>query len=105
MEQRKHPEANTVIRVLEGTKCVDDIAKSMLAPVKQLLKVHTTKFSSSCLVSSADTIKYLVTCHFRMKVLEQCYDSVIGGHLSFIKILGKVSQQFFWPDMRADIDN
>ena len=105
MEQHRDPVANTVIRVVEETKCVDNIAKAMLTPVKQLLRLCSIESSGGCLVSLADTNKYFVPSPVRMTVLEQCHDSVTGGHLSFMKTLGKVSQRFFWPDMRADVDN
>lgn len=40
---------------------------------------------------------------FRTKVLQELYDSPLGGHLGYEKALNKVRAVFWWKKMRGDI--
>jgi len=39
----------------------------------------------------------------RTKVLYECHDAALGGHLGTAKTIHAVTRRFFWPGMQADI--
>lgn len=51
------------------------------------------------------SVCFIVFAHLRPKVLEQCHDSVTGGHFFMEKTIGKVLQKFYWLGVRKDVDN
>jgi hypothetical protein len=47
---------------------------------------------------------YVPAVHdLRTRVLFECHDAALGGHLGTAKTIHAVTQRFFWPGMQADI--
>lgn len=90
-EQCKDDNCHLALLVLQGTVSDDRIPESNQAAVKQLVKECTVSQASGCLIQKYDSaLRFVVPVHLRTKVLEQCHDSITGGHLSVEKTLGKV---------------
>ncbi|GJY50778.1 hypothetical protein Tco_0441625 [Tanacetum coccineum] len=39
----------------------------------------------------------------RKKLLSKCHDSLIGGHVGYLKTLKRLTENFFWPQMKRDV--
>lgn len=65
-----------------------------------LYKYVTTKFWSC--VNSIDW-KMVVPRNLRQEVLQQCHDSPLAAHMGFKKTYSRISEEYYWPQMRRDI--
>lgn len=43
------------------------------------------------------------SCKFRSLLLREFHETVIGGHAGVIKTLKRLSENFFWPNMRKEV--
>ena len=47
--------------------------------------------------------KFVVPTHQREKILKECHDSEMGGHMGIDKTFERIRKDFFWPRMFMDI--